>query len=298
VSDLKDGHASYDLHLHTHWSYDATAHPRTYFEQARVLGVRCIAITDHHVLDSLPEVLRIAEGYPDLQIIPAAELSVTTSIGAVDLLCYGFPVDFSNGMCDLMDVYHTWQRAAGEAWCHGMQSLGFDYTNAHRRALLESYRPGKTIEVQGCTHVKNQVQRRYFLERGFIAAEDEYTGLVDRFRDLGPFPPYPRVEDVVPAVKRAGVLVAIAHPYGYFAGCDLFRMDALCAECGLDGIECAHSSVPIEYTRLYRTYCERRGLFSVGGSDCHADAEVERAFAVHRGADEWLDELLKRLQDR
>jgi predicted metal-dependent phosphoesterase TrpH len=290
VSDLKNGHASYDLHLHTYWSYDATAHPRRYFERARALGVHCIAITDHHVLDSLSEVQRISASYPDVWAIPAAELSVTTSIGAVDLLCYGFPIESPReapqGVQGLIEIYHAWQQTAGEAWCKGMQALGYEYTDAHRRVLLESYRPGKTIRVQGYTHVKNQVQRRYFLERGFIAAEDEYTDLVGRFQYIVPFPPYPRAEDVVSVVKQAGVRVAIAHPYGYFGGYDLARMDTLCDECGLDGIECAHSSVPLEYTRLYRTYCERHGLFSVGGSDCHTDAEVGRAFAMHQGTKE------------
>ena len=80
----------YDLHLHTYWSYDATTHPENYFKRARELGVRCLAVADHHILDSLEEVLEIAQDYPDVRVIPAAELSVTTSLGAVDLLCYGF----------------------------------------------------------------------------------------------------------------------------------------------------------------------------------------------------------------
>jgi hypothetical protein len=99
-------------------------------------------------------------------------------------------------------------------------------------------------------------------------------------------------------VRRAGVQVAIAHPYRYFGGYDLERMDALCKECSLDGIECAHPSVPPEYTRLYREYCIQRGLFSVGGSDCHSDAEVEGLFGRHLGEEVWLDELLGRLDDR
>jgi predicted metal-dependent phosphoesterase TrpH len=298
MSHLENGHASYDLHLHTYWSYDATAHPKSYFCRARALGLRCIAITDHHVLDSLPEVLQLAEAYPDVQAIPSAELSVTTSIGSVDLLCYGFPSALSSELQGLLHTYHAWQRAAGEAWCAGMQALGYDYGAARRRALLESYRPPKTIRVQGHTHVKNQVQRRYFLERRFIASEGDYTALVDRFRDRVPFPPYPRVETVVPVLKRAGILVAIAHPYGYFDGHSLPRMDALRDECGLDGIECAHPSVSKKYGQLYRAYCERYGLFSVGGSDCHADTELQGLFARHSGADGWLDEFLDRLDDR
>jgi len=298
VSHSGKHRASYDLHLHTYWSYDATTDPRHYFGRARDLGMRCIAITDHHVLDSLGEVLEIAAAYPDVRVIPSAELTVTTSIGSVDLLCYGFPSPISTALQGVLDVYHKWQREAGAAWCRGMQSLGYDYTDAHRAALLHSYRPPKAIEVQGHTHVKNQVQRRYFVQRGFIADESEYTALVGRFRERISFPPYPRVEDVIPVVQQAGVRVAIAHPYRYFDGYDLGRIDALCEECCLDGIECAHPSVPPEYTRLYRAYCVQKGLFSVGGSDCHADSEIGALFGQHLGEDVWLDELLDRLADR
>jgi len=291
-------HAPYDLHLHTYWSYDATTDPEGYFKRARALEMRCIAITDHHVLDSLEEVMRIAADYPDVQTIPSAELTVTTSIGSVDLLCYGFPHPFTDELQDVLDVYHEWQRAAGEAWCRGMQALGHAYTDADRVELLHSYRPLKAIQVQGHTHVKNQVQRRYFVERGFVAGDDEYSALVGRFRELVSFPPYPSVEGVLPVVRRAGARVAIAHPYRYFRGYDLARMDTLRDECALDGIECAHPSVPPEYTGLYRQYCERHGLFSVGGSDCHADAEISGLFGQHVGEDAWLDEFLDCLADR
>lgn len=292
----------YDLHLHTYWSYDATAHPENYFKRARELGVRCLAIADHHVLDSLEEVLEIAQGYPDVQMIPTAELTVTTSIGSVDLLCYGFSNKISGELQKVLDAYHAWQRANGEAISEGLQALGYDFTHSHRLELLESYRPAKAIEVQGNTHVKNAVLRGYFVERGFIASEEEYPALMSRARKAVPFPPYPGVADVIPVVKQTGALVAIAHPYGYFKGCDVSRMDTLREECHLDGIECINKKlVPPEYTKLYREYCVRHKLFSVAGSDCHADADIPNVFAHHRGfpyhegSGEWLDEFLDRL---
>jgi predicted metal-dependent phosphoesterase TrpH len=112
------------------------------------------------------------------------------------------------------------------------------------------------------------------------------------------FPRYPAVADVIPAVKAAGALVAIAHPRGYFNECDRGRMDALRLECQLDGIECAHPGVPEELTPVYRQYCEDHGLFSTGGSDCHTEEDIAEKFALHGGPDEWLDELLDRLDDR
>ena len=75
-------------------------------------------------------------------------------------------------------------------------------------------------------------------------------------------------------------------------------MDRLRQECMLDGIECAHKSVPAQFTPIYRGYCVEHGLFSTGGSDSHSDADIEADFAGHLGPDLWLDELLQRVGDR
>ena len=297
MNDAEDRTALYDLHLHTYWSYDATPHPETHFKRARELGVGCIAIADHHVLDSLEEVLAIAEDYPDIRAIPSAELTVTTSIGSVDLLCYGFPQAFSGDLQKVLDTYHAWQRAAGQARSEGLQALGHHFTDAHRLELLQSYRPAGVIDLQGNTHVKNQILQSYFVKRGFIASANEYTDLLNRAREKVPFPPYPNVEDVIPVVKRVGARVAIAHPFGYFNGHDIPRMDTLVEECRLDGIECAHKGVPPDYMLRYRKYCVQHGLFSTGGSDCHSDEDIQSIFARHGGPNEWLDELLDRLDN-
>lgn len=300
------GFASYDLHLHTCWSYDATADVEVHFRRARELGVRCIAITEHHNIDSAPEVRAVAERYPEVRLIPAAELSVTTSIGSVDLLCYNLPHEPSGALARVLEAYHQWQRERGAALVEGMQKLGYDYTAAHHLEVLATYRPRRVLEVQGATHVKGSVQRDEFIRRGFASNAEEYAALLQRVGEVVPRPPFPAVEDVVPAVKEAGGLVVIAHPKGYFRGDDRQRMDALRHECDLDGIECAHRKVDPELTTLYRDYCIEHGLVSVGGSDSHDNVDVqtpvetpgytpERRFACHVGADHWLDELLERL---
>jgi len=298
VSDAPGRLAAYDLHLHSCWSYDATATVASYFERARRTGVRFIAVTDHHVLDGLDDVMDLAARYGDVRTTPAAELTVTASIGSVDLVCYGFPRNFPAPLRDVLEEYHAWQRAAGAAWSRGMTALGYDFSDERRLELLKTYRPARTIELQGATHVANEIRRAYFLERGFIGSEEEDHALWRRVFDEVSFPPYPAVADVVPVVKDLGVLVAIAHPSGYFDGCDETRMDALREEIGFEGVECAHKSVPPEFQAKYRDYCVRRGLFSVAGSDCHHDGDIPRLFARHGGPDEWLDEFLERLGER
>ena len=289
--------ANYDLHLHTYWSYDAHADLQNHFERARALGVGCIAITEHHVLDSIPDVIAMSSQYPEVRVIPSAELTVTTSIGAVDLLCYGFPSQ-TTSLQPVLDAYHTWQQDFGAATCKGLQALGHDYTDAHRAELLDSYRPAPTIEVQGQTHVSNRIQRSYFVERGFIGQIDDYRDLLRAAGEKVAFPLYPAVDFVIPSVKELGVVVAIAHPHGYFAHGDRERMDLLRAECLLDGVECAHQGVPADFTPIYRQYCEEHGLFSTGGSDSHTNEDIQTKFALHGGDDAWLGDLLGRIEDR
>ena len=298
MSDRADGVASYDLHLHTCWSYDATASVESHFRRARELGVRCIAITDHHVLDSLPEVMDISRRYPEVRVIPAGEFTVTVFSRSIDMVCYGFSAEISSELRQALAVQHEWQRACGAAISEGLSALGCEFTEADRLALLETYRPPRTIAVQGVTHVKGQILRAYCIERGFVDTEEAYNDMMARARERVAIPPYPSAEDVIPVLKRAGALVGIAHPHKYFNQGDRSRMDALREELQFEGIECAHGSVPPEYARIYREYCVEHGLFSVGGSDCHSEEDVQTVFARHGGPDEWLDEFLAALDAR
>ena len=284
--------AQYDLHLHSYWSYDATAEVEDHFKRASELGVRYIAITDHHVMDASAQVLACAARYPHVTAILSSEITVTTSVGSIDLLCYGFPRELTPPLQALADLHHHWQQATGAAWSKGLQAIGYTFSDADRLALLQTYRPAHVIALQGNTHVKNEVLSDYCVEHGFIANSEEYSDLKIRMRQAVSPPPYPPADEVLPILKEAGIKVAIAHPHGYFNQGDRARMDALRHECQLDGIECAHRQVPPEFTPIYREYCVAHGLFSVGGSDSHNLGDIEKNFAAHGGADEWLDEFL------
>lgn len=288
--------APYDLHLHSYWSYDAMMPPEGYFRLAREHGVRCIAITDHHVLDGMDEFLGIAQRHPDIRWIPAGEFSVTTSIGSVDLLCYWSRVPRTHEMRRLRATYYDWQRRAGEARSRGLMALGIAFTDQERLDLLRSYRPHKALALQGNTHVRNGILRQYLTDRGHIKSPEDYKALMSRAHEAVRVPSYPAVAEVVPVLKDSGGYIAIAHPRAYFAGCDPARMDALCAECRLDGIECAHLSTPVELTPRYRDYCRAHGLFSVGGSDCHTEADCAEHFGRHGGDAEWEEEFMDRLE--
>lgn len=300
---MKEKLAVYDLHLHSCWSYDACAPVEYYFRKASELKLRAIAISEHFTMDSLPDVIAASKKYPEVKFIPAAEMTVSCSIGTVDMLCLGMPLEIPAEIEKIFEKYRQWQRELCKAVCRGMQALGFNYSEDDSLALLKKYRPAKVIEKQGNTHVQNAVQKNYFISSGYIKSADEYPGLFTKIHEKSTLPPYPKAEEVLPVFRRCGALIAIAHPTGPFNGNDLKRMDALKEELGFEGVECAHDLVPKELTPFYRDYCVRNGLFSSGGSDSHADHSnnpfriaTQHEFARHIGKPEWLDEILQRIK--
>jgi len=295
MSDPTRPIASYDLHLHTYWSYDASAEPTSYFRAAEQLGMRCIAITEHHVLDGWEDTIAAARRYPSVKWLMGAELTVNTTFGSVDLLCYRLPRNRPAPLKEVLGEYHEWQQACGTAISRGMEALGFRYGDTQRRTLLKDYRPAKTIRAQGYTHVRNGAQRSHFLHKRFIATAEEYKEVLSQAGQEEPRPTYPEASRVVPVLKQVGALIAMAHPHGHCPNAGSAKLDALREECGLDGFECAHKSMPPELSPRFREYCVQQGLFSVAGSDCHLDHETRTLLGRHGGREEWLDEFLERL---
>ena len=285
--------AVFDFHLHTHWSYDAFSAVEDYFRLAREKKVRAIAVTDHHLMDAYDEVLQCGEKYPDVGYVAGAELSVHCPLGSFDLVCLNLPLDPPAELKDVLQRYREWQVASGEATSRNFCERGFPFDTAERLRLLQSYRPEKTLMKQGVTHVRGGILQDYCIRQGFCRDAEAFTALRQSFTGI---PCYPEYDIVIPAVQKAGGIVILAHPFGYFRQADRKRMDELREMFRLDGIECAHPKVPPEYTEIYRQYCLEHGLLSSGGSDLHRP-EAEK-FVAHCAPDEWLDELLERVSLR
>ena len=287
--------ATYDLHLHTYWSHDASAHPESHFKRARQLGVQCIAITEHYSLDSLEDIRQVAGSYSEIRFIPSAELTVDTSIGEVDLLCYGFPLSPPPEMMHLLQVYADWRRDTGRALAAGLCELGCDFDEQRLMTLAKTYRPADVVDRQGLTQVGGAALRDFLMLAGHVGNDGEFGEFRARAKRIAGAPLYPAVGEVVPVVKELGAVVSIAHPPAYFNDGDRQRMDALREEIEFDAIECAHPRVPAELSFLYRDYCREHRLLSTAGSDSHTEADVESKFAKHGGPTAWMDELAERL---
>lgn len=294
-------YAIFDFHLHSYWSYDAVAAPVNYFKRARERGVTHIAFTEHHNMDSLPEVMEAAKDFPEISFIPAAEFSVRVEgiSNCIDMVCLDLPVDPSGEFKELLDMYHKWQNHFGDEQCRVLTEAGMPHTREERMELIKRYRPEYTFAVQGVPHVRDDISNR------FLVDEKHYDPdmITNTYNAKGIPPRYPDFRDVVPVLKKSGCLIFIAHPQNYFKGKDLKRMDLLREVLQLDGIECAHPSVPEELTPFYREYCLKHELLSTAGTDCHSTVESDPRYrddsghelGQHAGQKKWLEEIIERV---
>mgnify|MGYP005766615185 FL=1 len=303
---MEKKYAAYDLHLHSLWSYDACTPPEYYFSRAKELNLRAFAVTDHHNFDAFEEILETAKQFPGVGFLAGAEMTVKSPVGCFDLVCLGLPRVSPPKLQKIFDTYHELQREWGDTLCRLLQERGHNYTRADREKLLRLYRPERTFAKQGVTHVRNEIQRDYLIAQHYVKDGKEYGELC--WKAMSEDDSYEAIRllegsEIIDAVHDAGGIVMIAHPAGYFKGMNEKRMDEVLEALPLDGIECAHPSVPEEYTAFYRAYCKKHGLLSSGGTDCHEDPphaylklSEGRDMAWHAGESVWLDEILERVR--
>ena len=169
------GYASYDLHLHSYWSYDAHADIRDYFRLAQKQRTRAFSLTDHHLMDGYEELYQIAKEFPEVPYIVGAELTVHSPAGTFDMVCLGLPREPTPELQAVFEAYRAWQVACGSAVSANLMRLGHDFNDEARLQLLKSYRPAQTIAKQGITHVKAGVMRQHLLDMGVAKGPEELS---------------------------------------------------------------------------------------------------------------------------
>ncbi len=256
------------------------------------LGVECIAITEHQNVDSMAAAEQCARRYPQIRYVRAVELTLAFDGGEYDVLCYGLPKPLPKALRAAIQIHHDrGQRDASAAILDSLTRAGIPMSREQYRQLLAEQRQSAVLRKQGQTLLPSDTLAKWLMERRFIAAQSDYVRLM---RSVA-WPPYPAPEDTIPLFRRAGALIVLAHPHRYFRGADERRMDQLREAFMLDGIECAHPRVPVEYTPVYEAYCRKHRLLATGGSDSHHVHDLSQLFARHCGCEAWLRPLLERL---
>jgi predicted metal-dependent phosphoesterase TrpH len=244
-----------DLHLHSTIS-DGRLTPTQLVDLAYKNGVRIMSLTDHDIIDGLPEAFEAAAKHPGLTLIPGIEMSTDVPGNEVHIL--GHFID--------------WQ---DRGFRHTLTRLQESRLGRARKMVDKLVALGKPVEwdrVQ--SFAEGAVGRPHIalalVEAGHCATVNEAFDLylsrngpayVERER-LDP-------EEVVELIRGVGGLATLAHPRELNAAGGLDLLLERLRMAGLTGMEAYYQDYTPEEVEMFREMAERFGLIPLGGSDYH-----------------------------
>ncbi len=244
-----------DLHLHSTIS-DGRLTPTALVDLAYKNGVRVMALTDHDIIDGLPEAFEAAEKYEDLTLIPGIEMSTDVPGNEVHILGHFIDwqsEDFRGKLAHLQDSRLGRARRMVERLAELGKPVEWERVQSFAEGAVG--RPHIALALVEAGHVEsvNEAFDQYISRNG--------PAYVERER-LEP-------EEVVAMILGVGGLATLAHPRELHAAGSLdVLLERLCAA-GLTGMETYYQDYDPGEVEMFRQICERYELLPLGGSDFH-----------------------------
>lgn len=241
-----------DLHLHSSAS-DGTFSPQEIVRFAAKLGFSAIAVTDHDSVEGVGPALNEGLNFPDLEIVPAVELS--SDVDGRDVHFLGYFIDFESSWLNghLLDLREA-RMSRAERMVKNLTELGLELDFRDVLALAGDGAVGRghvarALEKAGQTRTVKEAFEKY-IGRDSAAYVEKYM-----------YTP----KDVINVIKKSGGVPVMAHP-GLVGDDDLIEESIAY---GLAGIEVVHSEHRPDQIDHYLKLAKDLGLVATGGSDCH-----------------------------
>lgn len=272
-----------DLHLHTTYS-DGSFSPTEVLQFAQEAGVSTLAITDHDIVDGLPEAFTAGETL-GIEVIPGIELSSRFEGRETHILGYFF--DWKDST---LQTRLTKQRASrnqrNPRVVEKLNQLGLElsYEEVKAKAGTGSIgRPHIAEVLVDKGHVKSTKEAfdRYLAEGGpaYVARE------------------LPDSSEVIRWIREAGGVAVLAHPnWTKQKGQELQTLCRTLKEAGLMGIEVFYSTHTKRQTSEYLELARTLDLLMTGGSDFHGTAKPGIQVGKGRGDLKVTEKLLEPLR--
>lgn len=259
-----------DLHLHTTHS-DGSLPPAAVLELAHKAGVTALAITDHDIVDGIPEALQ-AGARLGIEVIPGVEIS--SRLGASELHILGYCLDWQDPtltrrMARLRESRHRRNPLIIEK----LNALGLDITYDEVRRLAGT-------ESVGRPHIARVLMDKHYVQN----AKEAF----DRYLAEGK-PAYvprelPEPAEAIVWIREARGIAVLAHPtWVKQNGEGLFKLCAQLKAAGLGGIEVHYSTHSPKQTVEFLDIAKRLDLLVTGGSDFHGVTKPDIDVGVGRG---------------
>jgi predicted metal-dependent phosphoesterase TrpH len=244
-----------DLHMHSTIS-DGRLTPSALVDLAYRNGVRIMALTDHDIVDGLPEAFEAAAKYPDLTLIPGIEMS--TDVPGNEVHINGHFIDWRDEGFRVK-LAHLQESRLGRArkMVEKLIALGKPVTWEAVESFAEGAvgRPHIALALVEAGHVStvNEAFDLYLSRTG--------PAYVERER-LEP-------EEVVEIIHGVGGIATLNHPRELHAAGGLDALLKRLKAAGLEGIEVYYQDYTPEEMETFKAFADKFGLLPLGGSDYH-----------------------------
>jgi len=245
-----------DFHCHSTFS-DGRLSPTQLVDLAYRNGVRIFAMTDHDIVDGLPDAFEAAGRYPDFTLIPGIEMSTDVPGNEVHIL--GHFIDWHDEpFLRRLDLLQESRLNRAREMVEKLVTLGKPVTWEAVEAFAGEGavgRPHIALALMDAGHVStiNEAFDLYLSRNG--------PAYVERDR-LSP-------EKVVALLLSVGGIATLAHPRELYASGNLDALLATLKRAGLTGMEVYYQDyLPAEIETLH-AIASRFELIPLGGSDYH-----------------------------
>jgi predicted metal-dependent phosphoesterase TrpH len=264
-----------DLHVHTTCS-DGTDSPLALVKKAASSGITILGLTDHDSTAGWAEAVASLHG--NMQLVLGAEVSCLTedgvSVHMLGLLFDGENQPLQQLLADSRDTRIPRMKKMIE----NLQGAGIDITLDDVAAATP---PGATL---GRPHLADAL-----VAKKIIKSRDEaFAGLINNESPhyVSHFAPTP--EDSINAIRAAGGVAVIAHPFASRRGQTLTpeSFNSLVAA-GLNGIEVFHRDQSEEERAQLISIARDLDLAITGSSDYHGTGKLNQLGENTTSAAEW-----------
>ena len=251
-----------DLHLHTRAS-DGTLTPTELVNLCASRGLKVIAISDHDSTEGLHEARASDEEHPDLEIIPAIELSTDVPGSEIHMLGYYIDTEDSEFQATLRR-FREGRHDRGQAMVERLVGLGYDITWTRVQQIAGDASIGRP-------HIASAM-----VEAGYFKYPSEvFDALIGRegpaYVERSKLTP----EDAIGILRQNGAVPVMAHPTYSKVKSDRGDVQSLAETLGhlkrhgLMGVEVFYGDYTPAQVSYLKGLADELDLIPCGGSDYH-----------------------------
>lgn len=265
-----------DLHVHSNTS-DGTLTPSELVMEAKKMGLRAFALTDHDTVNGIAEAkaaalaLKEKEDY-ELELVPGVEISA--GYGKRDIHILGLLIDESStNLKEALENIKNDRDERNEKMIENLKKAGLPISmealkEAYPDAILTRAHFAEYLYKMGVVKEIKEAFRKYLGEDGPYYVQRKY---------MAP-------ETAIALIKEAGGIPVLAHPLLYhLPENQLKELIVSLKASGLMGLEAVHSTNISNDESYLRGLASKYELITTGGSDFHGAVKPDIQIGIGKG---------------